>query len=53
MRLDNYLFENAYFDSRTKAKQAIERGEIFIDDNLIDKPSYEVSLGFDKKIEHI
>lgn len=53
MRLDNYLFENAYFDSRTKAKQAIERGEIFIDDKLIDKPSYEVSLGFDKKIEHI
>lgn len=53
MRLDNYLFENAYFDSRTKAKQAIERGEIFIDGKLIDKPSYEVPLVFNKKIEHI
>ena len=30
MRLDLYLVKYGYFDSRNKAKEAIERGEIFI-----------------------
>ena len=42
MRLDSYLVEKEYFDSRTKAKQAIERGEVFIDSIKITKPSYFV-----------
>ena len=42
MRLDNYLVENGYFDSRTKAKQAIERGEILVEGKLIVKSSYEM-----------
>ena len=42
MRLDFYLTENGYFDSRTKAKQAIERGEIFVNGKQIEKPSFEV-----------
>ena len=37
MRLDNYLVEKGYFDSRTKAKQAIERGEIFANKVKITK----------------
>ncbi len=39
MRLDNYLVEKGYFDSRTKAKQSILRGEIFINGQKTDKPS--------------
>ncbi len=39
MRLDNFLVENKIFDSRTKAKQAIERGEIFVKDKQITKSS--------------
>lgn len=51
MRLDNYLTEKGYFDSRTKAKQAIERGEIFINEKPVIKASLEV-FG-DEKIERI
>ena len=42
MRLDAYLYKNGTFDSRTKAKQAIERGEIFVNGKIINKPSYEI-----------
>ena len=43
MRLDNYLVENKIFDSRTKAKQSIERGEVYIDGVAVTKPSLNVS----------
>jgi len=42
MRLDNYLVEKGYFDSRTKAKQAIERGEIFVNKIKITKPAFDI-----------
>lgn len=42
MRLDFYLTEKGYFDSRTKAKQAIERGEIFVNGVKIIKPAFDV-----------
>ena len=41
MRLDNLLVKKNIFDSRTKAKQAIERGEILINDKQIIKASLE------------
>ena len=42
MRLDFYLVENGYFDSRTKAQQAIERGEIFVNGKKIEKPAFDI-----------
>ncbi len=51
MRIDNYLVENGYFDSRTKAKQAILRGEIFINKAKITKPAFEV--GCDDNVEYV
>ena len=42
MRLDEYLFKNHYYDSRTKAKQAIERKEVYVNGKLIDKSSFFV-----------
>ena len=51
MRLDYYLTENGYFDSRTKAKQAIERGEIFVNGKKVEKPAFDV-LDL-PKIEHV
>ena len=42
MRLDNYLVEINQFDSRTKAKQAIERGEIYVNGALITKCAFEI-----------
>lgn len=43
MRLDAYLCEKKYFDSRTKSKRAIEEGRVFIDGVFVVKPSYEVN----------
>lgn len=43
MRLDNFLTEKGYFDSRTKAKQSIERNEIFVNGKLTNKPSLDVN----------
>lgn len=40
MRLDNYLVERGYFDSRTKAKQSIERGEVYVNSVKITKSAY-------------
>ncbi len=49
MRLDSFLVDQNLFDSRTKAKQAVLRGEIFVNGEIINKPSYEVDLS--KKID--
>jgi 23S rRNA (cytidine1920-2'-O)/16S rRNA (cytidine1409-2'-O)-methyltransferase len=43
MRLDLFLEKNNFFDSRTKAKQAIERGEILVNGRVIDKSSYQIN----------
>lgn len=43
MRLDEFLCERGYFDSRTKAKQAIERGEIIVNGTKVFKPAFLVS----------
>lgn len=43
MRLDYFLIEKRIFESRTKAKQAIERGEIFVNGKKIEKPAFLVS----------
>lgn len=50
MRLDLYLVEKGYFDSRTKAKQAIERGEVYLDNTVISKSSLEISEDKKQKI---
>lgn len=51
MRLDSYLVQEGYFSTRTKAKQAVERGEIYIDSKQVLKSSFDVSLG--ARIERI
>lgn len=53
MRLDNYLVEKNFFDSRTKAKQAIERGEIILDGKIINKPSFFVDDNSSLKVEYV
>ena len=42
MRIDAYLFENRKYPSRTKASEAILRGEIKVNDKIVTKPSYDV-----------
>ena len=53
MRLDNYLVEKGFFDSRTKAKQAISRGEIYIDGNNDVKPSLNMEDDVCYKINRV
>ncbi len=51
MRLDVFLVENKYYLSRSKASQAIERGEIFVDGVKIIKPSFDIKGNSFHKIE--
>ncbi|MBR5307322.1 MAG: TlyA family RNA methyltransferase [Clostridia bacterium] len=43
MRIDTYLFENAFFESREKAKKAISDGRITLNGKTVTKPSVDVS----------
>ena len=45
MRLDKYLFDNKYFDSRRKAQDAIKEGLVSINGKTITKSSYEYESG--------
>ena len=42
MRLDQYLFEKGYFETRNKAKAAITEGHVIIKSKVITKPAYDV-----------
>lgn len=42
MRLDLYLTDKGFFNSRSKAQAAIKNKSISINDKIVDKPSFEV-----------
>ena len=42
MRLDLYLAENGYFQSRSKAQSAIAEGHVFVNGQKIEKPKFDV-----------
>ncbi len=48
MRLDRFLVDRGFFDSRQKAKEAIKRGFVVVDGRVITKPSYDVK--FDSEV---
>lgn len=45
MRLDIYLVENKYFESRTKALDAIKKGAVKVSGKIITKPAFDVLEG--------
>lgn len=49
-RLDVFLHEKGYADSREKSKQLIVSNSVFVDDKLITKPSYRVNDDVEIKI---
>lgn len=53
MRLDTFLQQKGYFDSRNKSAEAIRRGEIMVNDKTVLKPSYEVDENCSCKIEYL
>lgn len=42
MRLDVFLTENGFYNSRSKAQTAISEGKVFVDGKKADKPSFQV-----------
>lgn len=45
MRLDKYLFENSYANSRNKASEMIKAREVKVDGMIVTKPSFDVVDG--------
>ena len=45
MRLDNYLVENGFTDSRTKAQNIIKNALVHVDGKVVKKSSYKVGEG--------
>ncbi|PID82734.1 MAG: TlyA family rRNA (cytidine-2'-O)-methyltransferase [Clostridiales bacterium] len=43
IRLDKFLFENKYFNSRTKARESILNMNVKVDNNIITKPSFLIN----------
>lgn len=43
MRIDTFLFENGFFESREKAKKAIAESRIVVNGKTITKPSADIS----------
>jgi 23S rRNA (cytidine1920-2'-O)/16S rRNA (cytidine1409-2'-O)-methyltransferase len=43
MRIDVFLCENKYYESRTKALNAVSEGKVAVNGVIITKPSYSVS----------
>ena len=50
MRLDNYLVENDYFDTRNKAQIAIKNNNVLVNNKCINKNSYIVNSNDEVKI---
>lgn len=48
-RIDIILTEKGFFSSRNKAQRAIMAGEVYVDDQIIDKPGTKINL--DSKVE--
>ena len=51
MRIDEYLFTRGFFDSRTKAKQAIDSGYVYLNGKKVDKCSKDVAEGYNPEIK--
>ena len=43
MRIDSYLYQNLIYQSRTKASEAILRGDVYVNGKPVKKPSFEVN----------
>ncbi len=53
MRIDQYLVINKYFTSRTKAKEEIKNGHVYVNDKQILSPNYDYTNGIIKIINQM
>ena len=53
MRLDNYLVENGYFETRNKAQQAIKSNRIKVNNKLVTKTGFDINFNDIVDIEKI
>ncbi len=51
MRLDNYLVENKFVESRNRAQTIIKDSFVFVNDKVINKSSYKVSIDDEVKVK--
>ena len=44
-RLDTYLFENGYYESRARATSAVKAGKVSLDGRVVTKPASKIPVG--------
>jgi len=53
VRLDNYLVENDFVESRNKAQTIVKEGLVYINDKLVKKPAFQVQQSDEVRVlEH-
>jgi len=50
-RIDTYLVENDFVESRNKAQSLLKEGLVCVNDKVIKKPSFQVEEGAEVKVE--
>ena len=45
MRLDSYLVQHSFFESRNRAQEAIKNGLVLAENRVVQKPSFQVEDG--------
>ena len=43
MRIDRFLVDNKYFNTREKAKVAIKENKVLVNNNVVNKPSFDIN----------
>ena len=51
MRLDNYLVEKGFIESRNKAQQIIKEALVSVNDKLVKKPSFKIEEGDEVSVQ--
>jgi len=51
LRLDNYLVEQGFFESRNRAQEAIKNGLVCVDNKEVKKPSFKVQESADIEVK--
>ncbi|HHD75056.1 MAG TPA: TlyA family RNA methyltransferase, partial [Nitratifractor sp.] len=53
MRLDSYLVEKGFFESRNRAALAIKEGQVSVAEKVVKKPSFSIEEGIEVSVQEV